>query len=361
MPPEQLPVPASSVEFQTPSKSKYILGILRRFIQAMIGAYGLTVLGHLILRGLFGDEITIVALQTTFAHLTWIPALILLPICLLLRWWRPALFLVPAVLAFGLTYGGQFIPRTITVPDETPSFKMLTYNLLGNRRDYSESMEIIRESDADIVAMQELSVLAAEMIEETFVDDYPYRALHPRVGTQGQGVLSRFPIAEDEYWQNTWLPSYLGNQRLQFEFNGDWITLYNVHPTHPGMAGSFFNPTFRDQEIADIVERVQQENGMVILVGDFNMPDLTASHGQITAELTDAYRAAGYGLGLTFPASKAVSDYFYNVPNWVIVPPLIRLDYVFYSSGLMASEAHVLSQSGGSDHMPVQVTLALSN
>jgi len=357
--PEQSSLPVLTPEYKPPSTLQFIFGIVRVFVQAMIGAYGLTVLLHLVLRGMTGDEITMVAFQTTFAHLSWIPTLVLLPMCLVLRWWRPALLVTPAVFAFVFNYGGQFVPNTVPIGNESAQFTVLTYNLLGNDRGYDESLAIIRDADADIVALQELTEDGAALIEMTFVDDYPHRALHPRVGTTGQGVLSRFPLRDDEYWQNTHLPVTLGNQRLQFEFNGEWITFYNVHPTHPGMTGSFFNPTIRDQEIDDILERVDQETDMVLVVGDFNMPDLTDSYGQITEQLTDAYRVAGHGLGWTFPAYRPGREFSPTLREWVVVPPLLRLDYVFYSVGMRAIEADVLAESGGSDHLPVRVKLSL--
>lgn len=347
---------------QPPSTLFYLFGILRRLLQAMIGAYGLTVTLNLLLRWMMGDSMTIVALQTTFAHLSWLPALILLPLALLLRWWLVGAFLLPAVLSFTLTYGGQFLPRAVAAPADAPTFTLLTYNLLANDRDYNASIEIIRQADADIINLQEISQQGGAIIESTLEEMYPYRAVHPQgQGTAGQGVLSRFPITDDNYWRYDWLPYPLGHQRVELEIDGQTIVLYNAHPTHPGMAGNFFNHRYRDREVTDLLERVANETNPVIMAGDFNLTDLSDAYEQIRLSLNDAYRSAGYGMGFTFPSGASVGTYLgaESVLDQLSIPLMLRLDYVFYDAHFQALDAQVIPQSGGSDHHPVWAELAL--
>jgi endonuclease/exonuclease/phosphatase family metal-dependent hydrolase len=42
------------------------------------------------------------------------------------------------------------------------------------------------------------------------------------------------------------------------------------------------------------------------------------------------------------------------------VPALIRIDHIFHSSHFTALNAHMLNDSGGSDHLPVVAELARS-
>jgi len=357
-PPPTSPPTASHLP---PPAWKYAAGVLRRLLQAMMGAYGLAVTLNLLLRFLMGDSMTIVALQTTFAHLSWLPALVLLPLVLLLRWWFVAALLLPAVLSFTLTYGGQFLPREVTIPDDAQSVTLLTYNLLANDRDYSTSVDIIRQADADIVSLQEVSLQGGAVIAAAFADVYPYQALHPNAqGTAGQGVLSRFPITADLYWRYDWLPYPLGHQRVELEIDGRRVVLYNAHPTHPGMAGAVFNHRNRDREVADLLARIADETDPVIMAGDFNLTDLSDAYEQIRLLMADAYRSVGYGMGFTFPSGASVGSYIRagGLFDQLAIPLMLRLDYVFYDAHFQAIDAQVIARSGGSDHRPLWVELA---
>jgi vancomycin resistance protein VanJ len=172
---------------------------------------------------------------------------------------------------------------------------------------------------------------------------YPYRALHPDKSYPGQGVLSRWPILEDTYWQ-----IHLGHQRVTVQTeSGASLVLYNTHPVHPFLRErGFFDPSLRAEEINDLLTRAQTETIPVLIAGDFNMTDLTADYQRIAARYGDAYRAVGWGMGFTFP----------DLGQRLLVA---RLDYVFHSPSFVTLEASVLPTSGGSDHRPLFVRFAL--
>ena len=71
------------------------------------------------------------------------------------------------------------------------------------------------------------------------------------------------------------------------------------------------------------------------------------------AALWDAFREVGEGLGPTFPNIN------FGGAFWAYIPPLFRIDYIFYRQPFRAVEASVWHTHGGSDHYPVLATLAL--
>jgi endonuclease/exonuclease/phosphatase family metal-dependent hydrolase len=73
------------------------------------------------------------------------------------------------------------------------------------------------------------------------------------------------------------------------------------------------------------------------------MSDQSEAYRRVTGTYDDAYRLEGAGLGLTQPA-------------WL---PQIRIDYVFHVAAFVPVSARVWHTSGGSDHLPVLVELAL--
>ncbi|MBZ0302441.1 MAG: hypothetical protein K8J31_22025, partial [Anaerolineae bacterium] len=79
---------------------------------ALTNAYGLSVAGFLLLRALVGESWSLIALFNSGAHLLFLPAMLLLPVALLLRRRTTCLLLSPALLAFALGYGSSFMPRT---------------------------------------------------------------------------------------------------------------------------------------------------------------------------------------------------------------------------------------------------------
>jgi len=350
---------------QTSSSARYWLGVAGYLLRALIGAYGLSVLLHLILNLLIGERWLLIALFNTFAHLLWIPALVLLPLSLLLRQWRLAVLLIPAVAAFLVNYGGQFIPRDATVRAAQAELTLLTFNVMAQRDNFDAITALIREADADIVVLQEISQTAAEALPRLLADTYPHADFHARANpTAGMGLLSRYPIQSAEYWRPVELvPQPLGYQRATIILDGPPLTLYNAHPSHPGMVpGAFFDPTYRGIEIRDLLSRAADATGSVILAGDFNLPDLTDDYAAITARYQDAYKEAGWGLGWTFPdATGGPPPQLARLPVGQLVPifPVLRLDYVFYRGDLRATAAEVWPTSAGSDHRPVRVRFAL--
>lgn len=67
-------------------------------------------------------------------------------------------------------------------------FHILTYNLKSQTENLNSSIAIIRDSDADVVALQELSEEASAIFAETFAENYPYQALHPQPDEPDSGA-----------------------------------------------------------------------------------------------------------------------------------------------------------------------------
>ena len=310
---------------------------------ALAGAYGLSVAGFLLLRWLVGERWTVIALFNSFAHLLLIPALVLMPLALLLRRRILIAILLPALLFFALSYGVVFVPQPARAA--TDALRLMTYNLKGQTHDLDPALAIIREIDANVVALQEVSMEMAARIETDLADVYGYQALHPQPESRiaGQAVLSRYPVLEDEYRRLN-----LSAQRVTLEIEGQAVTLYNVHPMQPMVPRGF---VMRAEDIGDILQQARGETGPLLLAGDFNMSDLSEDYHRVASAYHDTYRAVGWGMGFTFPAMLP----FFGSN---LVRPLARLDYVFHNNHFEALTARVWPERGGSDHLPVVVTLA---
>lgn len=316
--------------------------ILRKLGKAtlfLVGLYGVVMTLFLLLRPLVGESWLIVAIFNSYLPALFFPPLVFLLGALILRHWRVMVLQLPALLGFMLLYSSVMLPPPDTTESGELQFTLLTFNISTKNLSYNEIERIIRESDADIVAVQELNSGSAEYLAPALADIYPNQALHPEDAYSGQGVFSRFRLSNDVYWQIE-----LGHMRVDVEVEGTPIALYSVHPLHPFLPErGFFNLEPNTREINDILARTAQEPGGVIVVGDFNMSDMSDNYAHLHAAFGDAFRAEGGGLGLTFP----------------VPVPLARLDYVFYNSGIIPVDARVGSTGGGSDHYPLWVQLSL--
>lgn len=308
--------------------------ILSNTFFVLVASYAVTVSGSILLRTLFDEDVTLVAFINAVLHVTILPALVLLPLSLILRRWGVSLLLLPPVIFFGVMYAPRLLPKNIQPPaDAAPQLHVMTFNLLALDRDYGEVMEILRESGADIISLQEVTDKAAEAIQQNLTDLYPYSVFYPG-GIPGIGLLSKYPIKEDSVWRTV-----LQQLRVVIDWDGCDLVLYNVHPMTP-MASTGFSG--RNEEIANLLERIATETDPVLLMGDFNTTDIADPYSAITAEFEDAYRVAGEGIGITHHLRGI---------------PILRIDYVFYRAPFRAYAASVNQNGGGSDHRPLSVSL----
>ncbi len=323
-------------------------GWIVRTFAAVAGLYGLIASAFLLLRLVVDDRFLPMALYSTTAHLLWLAALVLFVLSLLLRTWRTALLLLLPAAAWLIWFGPRYVINRTELPRRSgETVTAATYNLLWRTSDYRESIALIRTIDADVIALQEVGFDAARRIETALSDLYPYMALDPQEwGINGQGVLSKYPIVERVAFEFDSNPRSFLQQRVIIEHPGASLLVYNVHLFHPLIGGLTFD--IRRAETQELIERVRGDRGGVpILLGDFNMTELNDDYAAIRRYFTDAYRNAGYGMGLT----HALRFGRFDLPRWM------RLDYIFAGVGLEPLEARVHPVSGGSDHAPVWARL----
>jgi endonuclease/exonuclease/phosphatase (EEP) superfamily protein YafD len=325
----------------------------RQILLVPMDVYGMMTLIILLPQVIVGERWNLVGIFNVFSQMLWLPAVFLLPLALLLRSRRTAYLLLPAALCFIVTYGDHFLPHASFVPaDDHTTFSFMTYNVFDDGRDPATTIALIEDANADVVAVQELNAMTAEAFDEHLATLYPYRAFHTDQGSyRGNGVMSKYPITADRYWHYDWMPFWLGHQRVELEIQGQVVTLYNLHTVHPAMGPwreTLLSPSPRNQEIATILEEAQAEEGLLLMAGDFNMPELSADYGRIVHDygFVDAYRARAWGFGHTFTHG---------------IVPFLRLDYIFLRKGIDVSEIKVWPKGAGSDHRPVWAVLALDN
>lgn len=323
----------------------------RRIFAGVAIAYALMVIGYLALRLPFSDDsgglvAALLGIGSSLMPALLFPALPLAIGAALLRLPRVALLLAPAGLAFALLYGGMLLPRPAATGE--PVLVVYSHNLHVMVDGLGAAADSIRASGADVIALQELTEPAAAFLGAELQDIYPYQQLNP-VGltTAGTGILSRWPLMDAEIWQSAML-----QMRVTVNSPHGPFAFYSAHPPPPHWFLRAFDTSGRAAALASILDRAAHETLPVVLAGDFNLTDQTSDYQRILAAgFTDSFRERGWGLGLTF------ADFGAYFAPLAIVPPFIRIDYVFFSRDFAAIEANVGGSAAGSDHYPVRAAL----
>lgn len=341
---------------------------LRTLAAWIAGAYMLLLILYILLRLLAGDQWWWLAFLHNFVPYYFLPALVLLPLALLVRAWGTAARLLPVLLVGWLWFNplnmwsrALFIDPT--TPSSAPEWTIITFNSLPANQRIDAVIDWIRQVDADLVLLQEIMPENAAQIRTALAERYPQA--DDQLGTQL--TLSRYTMRSQESVDlGGW---FVRRMTLDIDDPPFTYALYNVHLTWPVadqphldipvysdlfQLALKYDETERNRQIRQLLQILSAEELPFIVAGDFNMSDQTLIYGEITAVMNDSWQAAGQGFGATWPAARGEE----GVPDFL--PPMLRLDYVWHSDDFRPLGAWVGPELG-SDHLPLLVRLQLGN
>lgn len=252
--------------------------------------------------------------------------------------------------------------------------KILTYNVnlfrLYSWADtpptFEKIAQAIRETDADIVCLQEFTTTSGRFDERKIRKLFPphakiYYTLHQGDLNLGLAIFSRFPILESGLI--AFPNSYNASMFADICCDQDTLRVYNNHlqsfrlhrkniafirSPHFSINEDFWSeiqdvlhklsPTLKKQaqQVATVAQHRTHSPYPVLLCGDFNTTPYTYTYAQMKSELTDAFETLRSGTGATF------SSFF---------PPM-RIDYMLHSSTICPTDCRVL-RLPYSDHFPL--------
>jgi len=213
----------------------------------------------------------------------------------------------------------------------------------------------LRESDADVIGLQEVDPAQADAITAGTTDIYPYQIVRG-TGFSGRSLLSRHPIVFED-WHD--LAAGRPDLHAVVDVAGNPVSFVVAHPPPPrfGRRGVVFQPETLAQ--IDRLAEIVCEAAPGVLLGDFNMTVRHPSYTILTRlGLVDAYRSAAGRGGRTFPLRPGKMQNVNHGMSWVPLPALTRVDYIWHTPELRAIDAWV-NHGAGSDHRPVFARLAV--
>ena len=227
-----------------------------------------------------------------------------------------------------------------------PQFRVLTYNVNWGAPGPELAAQIIRESGADIVCLQETTPQWEQFLRQTLKNDYAFAEFRSSKLRMGGGLafLSKVPAREVAYvpsdtgWFDGWI--------MAFDTVSGPVQVMNVHLRPPiSDSGSWSSGYFstRDDRVRELQRLYNHARpGMPTLVaGDFND--------------TDSSQAVEWLKGKNL--LNALPQFDRSTPTWYTTVSGIalrrRLDHILYSPDLHCCSARVL-RAGASDHFPVE-------
>jgi endonuclease/exonuclease/phosphatase (EEP) superfamily protein YafD len=284
-----------------------------------------------------------------------LPLLLCIPLALLTRSGGMCIAIAAAIGSFLLLFGHAW---TVSPPNPGRGMplRVATFNHRFDNDNIPGILAAIRAQDADIIALQELSVPVAAALQHDLSSVYPYQWLSPAPDASGLGLLSRYPLLTTQPE-----PTFRG-QRVTLSIHGRALTVINVHPNTPFpktqhetlgqlvATAQQYDQGGRSEQLARLLQQVTQVAGPIIVLGDFNTSDREPSYAALAASMQDAYRTTTAGFGFTYPTQVGA----FALP---VMVPLIRIDYVWSAGGVVPISTQVDCHNGGSDHCLLIATL----
>ena len=361
----------------------YAVSPLQRVLRQLIGLspllHAVPLFFYLLLRdavaavspsGPLGRVADLVALLNSFTPWLFLPIPLWIATLAFART-RTALFatVLPWALFFAL-YGELFVPRPAHFanrfgpqPPQASRLRVMTFNVLGSQRPADELVRVILDADADVVMTQELIPGLAQPLAAPSARPTPTPSCARTACGRPRGSGAATP---------SWTRSAgtgrsagpTGSTRV-LTSNGRPVHLVDLHLATPridvrrGDLAARRRPRRRDRqrarrEVAALVPRLRALSAggdPVVVAGDLNLTDQTPEFRRLLdAGYANAYRQAGWGIDLTYPAVVRARIVFF---------PLIGIDHVLVSPAVRARTATVWPEGGSSDHRPVVVDLVL--
>lgn len=270
-----------------------------------------------------------------------LPTLVLLGVLLVRRRWRLLAWQTPAVMLCVFVLLGVNIP--LPRGGQGEPIRVMTCNVHQLSHGVEDVARAIEREHPDIVFLQEVNA------PRTYV---PSTALRRRLkdwhyaGAVEVAIFSRHPIIAQRAH-----PIPLSHRMVQeavIDLRGKTITAVCMHMSVGTNQGTIFRPRgtrneylrrtadVRARQVDVLLDIVEQSPNPVIIAGDFNTPPRGRLYLRLRRHLTDAFAAAGWGPGYTYPARL----------------PLMRIDYIWHTPDFTTTRC-VNPPTTPSDHYPV--------
>lgn len=270
-----------------------------------------------------------------------IPTVLLLAIAMIKKRWLAAWWNLPALLIGIFALLGFNIPlhRSASSGD---TLRVMTWNIHHASGGLSGITSTIISENPDIVCLQE-----AEELPPAFPQSFPGWSMMKNGET---AILSRYPMIRQTAHP---VAGRVMNEAV-IEARGRKLTVIAVHFNTSFVSDSLSNTRggfaaylrktaeIRARQTEELLSIASRANSPVIIAGDFNTPPRGIIFRRIAREYPNAFAAAGFGTGYTYPTRFSA----------------MRIDHIFTSKDIAVRRCRPV-RSKLSDHLPVVAELSV--
>jgi Metal-dependent hydrolase len=257
---------------------------------------------------------------------------------------RPLATAVAAVAALSLV--AVVVPRALGSPATGPGTPLvvMSANLRYGGADPASIVDLAREADVDVLALQELTPEGEQaLLDQGLAELLPFRESHPGPRASGSAVYTRWPTSDGGVRSASdggFLQAY-----ATITLDRGSVIVESVHPVPPSSV------TRTGEWLVGLNNQVPATAGGPprILAGDFNA---TLDHRALRALLATGYQdaadAVGAGLTPTWP---------YYGPRSAVTPK-VALDHIVVPNGIGVRDFRAVTIPH-TDHRAILATLLL--
>jgi len=238
-----------------------------------------------------------------------------------------ALLLVVLFPIMGLTVSAPPSPRS---PEHV--IHLATYNVHFGKEGRPQLLDELAAMPVDVLAIQAGYDSLGARLRERFPDRH--------VRQEGElAIVSRFPVLDEvvpEMLEGDVRPMFVG---YTLAAPDGPLRVFVTHPYSPRNAlldrdeAWSIDVARREAQVRALMEAARKPGPPFVILGDTNLPHLSAIARRELAGIEDAFERAGTGLGYTFPTKR----------------PWMRIDRALAGPGLGFTSARVAPR-GASDH-----------
>lgn len=259
-----------------------------------------------------------------------------------LRRWGSLAALAAVVAVLAVAVLPRAIPYGITAAGG-PVLRVMSFNALGGGAHVREVVDLVREQEVDVLALQEVTPrLLADLAAAGLEDLLPHAVDHSAMsGVEGSSVHSSLPLADLGDAAEGPGAFAMPVAGVAVDGPGPAVEVVSVHVPPP--LGASLTAAW-ERELRALAVPAEQDT-VRILAGDFNA---TVDHAALRAVLdsgyVDAASVLGRGLRATWPTDRPL--------------PGVAIDHVLVTPDAGVDRLEVVEVTG-SDHRAVVVDVSL--
>ncbi|HUF00254.1 MAG TPA: endonuclease/exonuclease/phosphatase family protein [Anaerolineales bacterium] len=314
----------------------------------LVSGYTLAVFVWFALWLTVGDANWVLVLANRVAFFMFLPIPLLLMFSFLLHQRKPAALLIIPTSIFLWFYYPYLLPGIPTnMSDSSRILRVMTYNVLYSNTDSDAVANVILTHEPDLVALQEVVPAMMDALVELLQAEYPYYVAGTHLDFGETAVFSRYPIADSEV-----LDLQVDRRAVivQLTIRGQEVTFVSVHLLAYNLwwtklkdipATIMERTRIQNHQTQIVLDQVSDQEGIVIVGCDCNSYETSSSYRILDRLLDNSSRNTEMLAALDFPTDAKRDLYPWHI------------DYVWYKGDLLPVGTYKITDSGGSDHLPV--------